>query len=66
MNEYFAHHAFFAIQAVRNGTSGYGPPEHDRRDPLSRRPKKAAAPRSSRRPRRAVLAALRPAARAPH
>jgi hypothetical protein len=58
MNEYFTHHAYFAVQQVRNGMSGYGPPWHD---PVSRRPTSRRAPRRARRPLRAVLAALRPA-----
>jgi hypothetical protein len=52
MNEYFIHHAYFAVQQVRNSTSGYGPPRHD---PRSRRP----TPRPARRPLRARLVALR-------
>jgi len=55
MHEYFIHHAFFAVQQVRNATSGYGPPGHDA---LSRRAK---APRAQRPARRRALAALRPA-----
>jgi hypothetical protein len=56
MNEYFIHHAYFAVQQVRNGTSGYGPPRHD---PLSRRPKSRPTPRPARRPVRVRLATLR-------
>jgi len=58
MNEYFAPHAYFAVQQVRNTISGYGPPRHD---PLSGRPRSRRTPRPSRRPLRVRLADLRPA-----
>ena len=57
MTEYFTHHAYFAVQQVRNSTNGYGPPAHD---PLSRHPNSRRTPRPARRPLRVRLAALRP------
>jgi hypothetical protein len=54
---FYAHHALFAVDAVRRATSGYGPPQND---PLSRRPKATRARRAPRRRVSAAFAALRP------